>query len=123
MEKRAYNRIPISIKIKYLECRMGFKNQYTGTIKDITEKGMFIITNYNVPPDSIIELCIPVKKKVFGISINKNIFFINANLISIVRGNEPSKSSSTGIGIKLSNPPKEYLEFVDSLKANKQTSG
>jgi hypothetical protein len=118
MEKRAYNRIPVSIKIRYLEWRIGFfKNQYTGTIKNITEKGMFISTNYDVPLDSIIEVCIPVKKKIFGISIKKKIFCITANLISIVWGGELSKDSNVGIGIKLSNPPKEYLEFVGSLKS------
>ena len=117
MEKRAYNRIPVSIKIKYLEWRIGFKNQYTGTIKNITEKGMFISTNYNVPLDSIIEVCIPVKKKVFGISVKKNKFCIDANVISIVWGKNISKDSNACIGIELSNPPKEYLEFVGSLKS------
>ncbi len=117
MEKRAYNRIPVSIKIKYLEWRIGSKNQYTGTIKNITEKGMFISTNYNVPLDSIIEVCIPVKKKVFGISVEKKLFFIDANLISIVWDGKLSKDSNAGIGIELSNPSKEYLEFVGSLKS------
>jgi hypothetical protein len=119
MEKRAYNRIPVSIKIKYLEWHIGFsKNQYTGTIKNITEKGMFISTSYNVPRDSIIEICIPVvKKKFLGIPIKKQIFCITANLISIVWGKKLSEYSFAGIGIELSTPPKKYLEFVGSLKS------
>ena len=107
MEKRAYNRIPVSIKIRYLEWRIGFfKNQYTGTIKNITEKGMFISTNYDVPLDSIIEVCIPVKKKVFGISIKKKIFCITANLISVVWGGDYLKIQMLALGLSFQIPQK-----------------
>ncbi len=119
MEKRNYNRIPVSIKTQYLECQIGlFKNLYAGTIKDVSERGMFLKTKYELPRNSLIEICIPiVKKKIFGIPIKKKYLCIPANLISTVWEKTPSNGSFTGIGIELSNPPQEYLEFVSSLKS------
>lgn len=116
MEKRAYKRIPVSIKVRYLEWRF-FKNLYAGTIKNISEKGMFIYTNHTLIPDSLIEICIPVvKKKIFGIPVRKENICIPAGLINIVRENTLSNGSLAGIGIELSHPPQQYLELLKSLK-------
>lgn len=120
MEKRFFNRIPVSIKTRYLEWHMGFyKNLYAGTIKNISDRGMFISTNYKLPRNALIEICIPVvKKKILGIPIKKKYLCIPANHISIVWEKVRSNDLFTGIGIKLSNPPQEYLEFIDSLKSD-----
>jgi hypothetical protein len=62
--KRAHKRIAANIKIVYLEWRIGFwKNFYKGTIKNLSEKGMFISLDYSLLHNSLIEICIPVKKR------------------------------------------------------------
>jgi hypothetical protein len=115
MEKRAYKRIPARIKIRYLHWHMGWKNLYTGTIKNLSEEGMFISTNNYFHRDSLIEICIPIKKRVYGIPIKKKYFYIPANLISIAWGKILSNDSCGGIGIELVDPSQEYLDFVRTL--------
>jgi hypothetical protein len=109
MEKRACKRIPSSIDIKYhLWNPPVWKKEYFGTIENLSEKGMLISTKTPYfPRDSLLEIFIPFKEKVVFIPV------IYSNIIwrSIL-----SDQSCDRIGIELSNPPQDYLEFVKSLK-------
>ena len=59
--KRARQRIPANIKISYINQHLGFRKKvYNGTIKNLSEKGMFISTNNYLPRNSKIELAIPI---------------------------------------------------------------
>jgi hypothetical protein len=113
MEKRAYKRIPVNIKIRYtLWNPLFWKKQYYGTIKNLSEKGMFISTKtIFFPRDSLIEIYIPHKK---------NAFYVPAKVSNIVWRHMLSDSSCDSIGIELSRPPQDYLELVESLKNSKQ---
>ena len=114
--KRTLQRMPANIKISYIHQHLGFrKNLYNGTIKNLSEKGMFISINNEFPPNSKIELVIPVKETFLGISIKKQYIYIPFNIISIVWKGALSNDSCDGIGIELSNPPQCYLDFVGSL--------
>jgi len=115
--KRAHQRIPANIKISYIHQHLGFrKNLYNGTIKNLSEKGMFISTNNYFPRNSKIELLIPVKKTFLGISTKKQCIYIPTNIMRIVWKLASSNDSCEGIGIELSNPTQCYLDFVGSFK-------
>ncbi len=100
MDKRAFKRIPIDLKVRFYCCN----KTYTGTITNLTEKGMFISTHeLYFPFNSQLEIFIPLKDK--GLHIP-----VNLNRITM------SPDSDDGIGVELPNPPQDYLEFVDSLR-------
>jgi hypothetical protein len=111
MEQRACQRIPADIPIRYLLWNpLIWKMQYEGIIKNISEKGLFIDTKTrSFPRDSLLELYIPVKGKDL---------YIQAKFSNIAWRRMLSDDTCDAIGIELSNPPREYLEFVESLKAD-----
>ena len=118
-QKRARQRIPANIKISYIHQHLGFRrNLYKGTIKNLSEKGMFISTNNSLPRNSKIELAIPINKTFLGICIKKQFIYIPFNIISIVWKRALSDDSCEGIGIELSNPTQCYLDFVGSLQSD-----
>ncbi len=114
--KRARQRIPANIKISYIHQYLGFRKKlFKGTIKNLSEKGMFISTNNYFPRNSKIELAIPVNKTFLGISIKKQFIYVPANIISIAWKATVSNDPCNGIGIELSNPTQCYLDFVGSF--------
>ncbi len=108
MEKRAYNRIAVSIRVKY--CLWNppiWKHRYSGTIKNISEKGICLSTKtIYFPRDSLIEIYIP---------FNKSVLIIPLNISNIVWRSLLSDNTCDEIGIELSNPPQDYLEYVNSI--------
>jgi hypothetical protein len=114
MEKRVHERIPASVEIEYYLWKPLFwKKLFTGTIKNISEKGMFISTKTpSFPLDSLLEIYIP---------FNNHVLFIPAKDSTIVWRNILSDNSCDGIGIELSNPPWEYSEFIESVKASSES--
>lgn len=114
IEKRAFQRIPADIPIRYLLWNPLFwKEQYSGTIKNISDKGMLISTKTrSFPLDSLMEISIPLKD---------NVLLIDAKFSNIVwRRMLPDDTCDT-IGIELSNPPAEYLDLVRSLRTDLQS--
>jgi Tfp pilus assembly protein PilZ len=109
MENRVYKRVPANIKIRYyLYNPLFWKNLYTGNIKNLSEKGLFISTKtIYFPLDALLEISIPFKKRVLNLP---------AKISSIAWRSVVSDNCCDGIGVELSDPPQEYLEFVDSLK-------
>ena len=109
-EQRVYKRIPANIEIEYYLWKPLFwKRLYPGTIKNISEKGMFISTKTpSFPLDSLLEIYVPY---------NEDTLFIPAKDNTIVWRNLLSDNSCDGIGIVLSNPPWEYSEIIEKARA------
>jgi hypothetical protein len=114
MEKRAYKRIPVNIEIEYyLWNPLFWKKHCTGTIKNISEKGMFISTK--TPPfpiDSLLEINIP---------LNKDVLFIPAKDNTITWRHCASDNSCDAIGVELSNPPRKYSVIIEKVKGTSDT--
>jgi hypothetical protein len=104
---RTHERMPVNLKVRYLVQQRGyrFQNIYTGIIKDLSEKGMFIRTASDVPDEPFI----PDKK---------NLVYIPARINRIAWRRRTPCSSYNGIGIELTLPPQEYKAFVDKIKAD-----
>jgi len=108
-EKRTCKRIPVNVEIRfYCWNNLSWKKLYSGTIANLSEKGMFISAkNMCFPCDSQLGIFIPFKDEVM---------YIPAHRIKIVWKNMLPDDSFDGIGIKLSKQRHEYLEFVESFK-------
>jgi len=114
MEKRAYKRIPINIKIDYYLWKPLFwKRLYPGTIKNISETGMLISTKTpSFPLDSLLEIYIPFKN---------DVLFIPAKDNTIAWRNIFSDDFCDSIGVELSNPSREYSEFIKRVRIDSQS--
>jgi hypothetical protein len=100
MEKRAFVRIPVDIKVRF-NCN---NTEYSGTITNLSEKGMFISTvETYLPFDVQFEIPISLKEEILHVSVNLNRIILSPD--------------SNGMGVEFANPPEKYLEFVSSLKA------
>ncbi len=100
-ENRLFERTEITLPVKYL-CE---NILYNGTIKNISENGMFISTCNFLPCSHIVELLIPLKKEV-------------SKFYAKIRRIEREDDSSYNIGVELLNPPEKYLEFIKSLRSS-----
>ena len=99
MSKRISLRIPVRINVEY----SSGKNNYTGTITNLSENGMFLKTNgEDFPMGSEFEISIPSKKKNLNVS---------AKLIRSVK----IDNGNRGIGVHILNTPKAYIDFVENL--------
>ena len=100
MEKRTHKRIDVDIETRFY-CR-GIL--YGGNISNISEQGLFI---------SMEEVCFSsgLPFEVF-IENNGKTITIPAYIKRIVM----APDSSNGIGVEISDPPKEYIDYVNSLR-------
>lgn len=114
MEKRAHHRIPSNIQIDYYLWKPLFwKKLFSGTIKNISEKGMFISTKTpSFPIDSLLEIYIPLKK---------DVLFIPAKDNTITWRNILPDDTCDGIGVELSNTPQEFLTIIENARAVKRS--
>jgi hypothetical protein len=100
MEKRASARIPANVDVKF----RSNGDDYSGTIVNISERGMFITTKeMNSPFDSEFDVVIPLEDNHLQVPVNLSRFIL-------------SPDSDDGLGVELSNHSPEYLNFVNSLK-------
>ncbi len=101
MEKRACHRIPVNVDIRYFCC----SRIYTGTISNISEKGMLInTTEMCFPFDSQFEMFLPLKGEELRVPVSLSRILMLPD-------------SHDSIGVELLNPSQDYLEFVGSLKS------
>ena len=100
MEKRAFERIPANIKVRF-NCT---NTEFSGTIMNLSEKGMYINTDESCFPYDV-QFDIPI-------ALEEEILNVPVNLYRIILSHD-----SNGIGVELINPSEKYLEFVSSLKA------
>ncbi len=99
MEKRASERIPVNIEVKF-KCR----NMSTcGTITDISENGMFIDTeDFFLPSEWQFELFIYDEEEKLCVDVDIKRVLMNPTL-------------NSGIGVELISPSAEYVAFVKNL--------
>lgn len=100
MERRAFERKASSLPVKYF-CD---KTQYSGTIKNLSEKGMFITTCDFLPCDDTLELLVPVKEEL-------------SKFIAKIRRIIKIDDHNYHIGVELLHPPKNYIKYVVGLKS------
>jgi hypothetical protein len=101
MEKRAFERIPSNVDVKFY-CS---DRCYRGTVTDISENGMFISTKeMYLPFESRMNVCIPFRKEVFEVTVDFCRIII-------------SPLFYTCIGLEIHNPPGEYMEFLESQRS------
>jgi hypothetical protein len=101
MEKRASGRIPKNLKVAFPCCN----KIYAGTVADLSESGMLINSDVNLPIKSKFDILMSIKKEILKIPA----IFVRL---------EKEGKKYKGMGVKLLNPPKKYLEFVGNLNLN-----
>lgn len=100
MQKRAFERIPADIKVRFYSC----DTDYSGTIKNLSENGMFItIDKMLFPFDSTIQIIIPLEEKLLKVPVK---------VIRMTKSDEVFDS----IGVELTDNHQDYLELVNRLK-------
>jgi hypothetical protein len=100
MQRRAFERMPVNIKIKFYCNNM----DYVGVVMNLSENGMFISTReMSFPFDSEFEIVFPLEEEMLIIPVK-------------ITGITKKSDHYDGIGVKLLNPPQRYLEFVANLK-------
>jgi hypothetical protein len=108
MKKRAYERIPTSIKIQLFCC----KTEYDGTVMNLSEGGMLI---------NVENMCFPFELsfQIFELSFQIIVLFKKEILkvpVEVTRI-QLKPTSNDSIGVAITNPSKNYLEFVEYLKS------
>jgi hypothetical protein len=99
MEKRAFERVEANVAVKYyFDDRL-----YSGTVKNISEKGMLISTGNFLPCIDMVEILIPLEDEI-------------SNLAATIKRVEKINDSIYSMGIELLDPPDNYLEFVSNLR-------
>ncbi len=100
MEKRAFERIPANIKVRF-HCN---STEFSGTIMNLSEKGMYINTEESwFPFDVQFEIPVTMEEEILNVPVNLNRIILSPD--------------SNGIGVELISPPPKYLGFVSRLKA------
>jgi hypothetical protein len=97
---REFKRIPSYFKVRF-SC---FHTDYTGTVTNVSENGMFIETGkMSFPFDSTLEVLIHLKYKIFKVPVE-------------VSRMTKSKDHYDGLGVKLLDTPQDYLDLVHTYK-------
>ena len=97
-EKRAFERIPASIDARFFYGNIF----YSGTVLNVSEKGMFINTKRCLPPDSM-----------FVVIIRESNFLLK--VIAKVKRFEMYDSSCNGMGVELMSPSNDYVKFINRI--------
>lgn len=102
MQRRASKRIPAKVAVRFY-CD---NNEYIGNVTDLSRDGMFISTdNMCFPFSSEFKVAFPIETEVLNIHV-------------LVRRITKTKDCYDGIGVKILNPPKNYLEYIESICSN-----
>lgn len=99
MERRAFERVDTSLPLKY----MCDDIQYSGTVNNVSEKGMFISTGNFLPCITSLEIMIPLNNEIASFPVE-------------IRRIEKVNDYSLNIGVELIDPPEIYMQFVNNLK-------
>jgi len=113
MKKRAHERISVNVQVS-LFCE---NEEYTGTIKNLSNNGMLIETEICPSLKSILRTIISAKLNI-AIPSKTGILEVPVKVRRLVKTNE----YDMGIGVELSNPQENYLAFVDGLRKLKINS-
>jgi c-di-GMP-binding flagellar brake protein YcgR len=99
IERRAYRRIPTNIDARFFYGNLF----YTGTLLNISEKGMFINTKRYITSESMLVVIISVENELLKI-------------IATVKRSVRNNSDCDGMGVEVLRPSGGYVEFVKGLK-------
>lgn len=100
MSGRVFERISAWIEIRFYCCG----NDYRGTVTNISENGMFIVTGgVSFPFDSKFEIAFPIESDVFNIPVK-------------VSRLSKSKDIYDGMAVEIIKPPEKYLTFLNNLR-------
>lgn len=97
--QRVIERVPVSIKVRLLDG----ETEFSGTVKNLSEKGMFISTELSFPVEQQLKIIFFMNKEFLPLSVN-------------IRSLNKTGDIYNGIGVELINPPQDYIEFVSSLR-------
>lgn len=100
MQKRYCERIPGNVEARFF-CSNAL---YNGIITNLSEKGMCISTDMCLPYNSMFEVLIPLKENVLEVPAK-------------VRWVKKTNNEYDTMGVKLMEPPENYLDFVIGLKS------
>jgi desulfoferrodoxin (superoxide reductase-like protein) len=104
MEKRISERISTSLKVK-----LSWGNEInSAVITNLSKDGMLINS----------EICIPIESK-FDVLIHQNEGMLKVP--AKVRRLSKTGNEYDGMGVELSNPSAQYIDFINSLKKNLKT--
>ena len=99
--RRIFERVPSSIKVKFY-CGDA---EYCGTATNLSENGMFItVKEMFFPFSSQFELSVLLKDEVLKMHARVNRVMKSIDLYN-------------GISVELINPPRHYLNFVETLRS------
>lgn len=100
MQRRAFERMPANIKVKFFCC----ESQYDGTIMNMSDEGMFISTDaMKFPFDSEIDIII---------SLHSDILKIPVKVMRITKSSE----CYDGLGVRVLKPSVHYIDFVNTFR-------
>ena len=99
MKKRAVERVPANLKAEFSWC----DKVNSATVADLSENGMCINTQTCPPVRARFDVVIPMENDVLKIPVK-------------VRRLVKKDNTFDAIGVEISNPPRRYLDFVDSLR-------
>ena len=100
MEKRSFERIDADVDVRF---SYGYIF-YTGNIKNLSERGLFIRTKNCLPDNSLILIMFRVEDELLKI-------------LARVKRSSKSNRYNDGMGIEVINPQSKYLDFVDNMKS------
>lgn len=98
MEKQNSKRIPKNLKVAFPCCN----KLYSGTVTDLSEDGMLITSEITLPLKSSFDILMMINNEVLKIPA----IFVRP---------EKNSNDNKGMGIKLLDPPKKYLDFLLDL--------
>ncbi|GEM_PF-1189283 len=103
-EKRACMRISAN-----LQARLFYGNLiYTGTVTNLSEKGMFVSTKVRFPVNSVCIMLVLVNEQVVKIPVK----------VKRSVAPEGGYSPDCGMGVELVNAPQNYLDYVNACKSS-----
>ena len=106
--KRTHERIPLDMKVTYVQSN----TTYLGTVKDISKNGMYIESDTPLPFNSILDLHLPFKAKLMVyITFNNNVLGVPVRVKRLVKDG----SSFIGMGVMLLNSSQSYMDFLSGL--------
>jgi hypothetical protein len=108
MKKRDHERITLDLEVTVLQAN----KKYSGTVKNISQNGMYIETDEPLPFNSKLDLHIPFKTKLkILINFNNEILEVPVRVKRLIGNGH----SFHGMGVMLSTASYGYLDFMSNL--------
>ena len=97
-ERRSSKRLPVNIDARFFRDNMF----YSGKILNLSNGGMLIKTNIDIPNGESFIVLLSAKKDI-------------PKLVARVKRIKDNKTTAPDIGVELIDPPSEYTDFVEDL--------